>query len=137
MRLNMIGGRSNPAAFFKLFPLGILQGVDSSVKLKAEKKSILTSHKTAPGYFFKTIRTRYKMKIAQQTRDEIVRLRQSLTISHPYHPGFSLKNPQNLASEMSLKNASLGGILTQNGSPPVRNNISPFLFKIQVTALEK
>ena len=27
---------------------------------------------------------------------------------------------------MSLKNASLGRILTQNGSPPVDSNISPF-----------
>ena len=50
---------------------------------------------------------------------------------------FSPQKSQNLASEMSLKIASLGRILTQNGSPPVRNNISPFLFKIQVTALEK
>lgn len=56
---------------------------------------------------------------------------------HQSETRFSPQKTQNLASEMSLKIASLGRILTQNGSPPVRNNISPFLFKIQVTALEK
>ena len=30
---------------------------------------------------------------------------------------FSIQKTQNLASEMSLKNASLGGILTQNADP--------------------
>ena len=39
--------------------------------------------------------------------------------------GFSPQKTQNLASEMNLKIASLGGILTQNGSPSVHNNISP------------
>ena len=45
---------------------------------------------------------------------------------------FSPQKSQNLASEMSLKNASLRGILTQNGSPPVDSNISPF---IEITTL--
>ena len=35
---------------------------------------------------------------------------------------------------MNLKNASLGGILTQNGSPPVDSNISPIfsIFKTRI-----
>ena len=39
---------------------------------------------------------------------------------------FSPQKTQNSASEMSLKIASLGRILTQNDAPPVDSNISPF-----------
>ena len=47
---------------------------------------------------------------------------------------FSPQKTQNLASEMSLKNASLGGILTQNGSPPVDSNIPLLIGEIRVFA---